>query len=237
MLLEKIEVHTTLNPKIWSKDNKLLPGIKDRLLEIRDEFLEEVAIPLNIIDIELVGSNASYNYNNHSDFDMHLIVNFDDYNASQEIVQALYDLEKSKFNKNFDIKIKGIPVEIYVQDVNSSTKSNGIYSLYNDMWVKEPIPITHITEYDFSDDVKEFKQKVEDVLDIDEAQKMLDELYLMRKRSLDIEGEYGRGNQLFKELRNLELIQQLRDKIIDLKSKKLTLEQQIVEELNNYWFI
>ena len=34
--------------------------------------------------------------------------------------------------------MKGINVEVYVEDVKANTMSNGIYSLFKDEWIKKP---------------------------------------------------------------------------------------------------
>ena len=65
-LNESIEVHEELNPKIWNSDNTMKDDVYQKLLEISNEFIKYIEIPLNIVDIEVVGSNASYNYNENS---------------------------------------------------------------------------------------------------------------------------------------------------------------------------
>lgn len=61
-------VHDSLNPKIWDRENKLLPDVRNKLMEIVEEFKEYVNddIEMNIIDAHIVGSNASYNYTEYS---------------------------------------------------------------------------------------------------------------------------------------------------------------------------
>jgi hypothetical protein len=68
MVLQK-----TLNPKLF-KNNKLIDEVRTKIFSIVNEFKEFIEIPINILDIRIVGSNASYNYNEHSDLDIHLIV-------------------------------------------------------------------------------------------------------------------------------------------------------------------
>ena len=65
------------------------------LKEISDEFINYIEIPLNIVDIEIVGSNASYNYNNKSDIDLHIIVNFALSYIEPTILQELYNSKKN----------------------------------------------------------------------------------------------------------------------------------------------
>lgn len=81
------------------------------------------------------------------------MANFDLYPDASALLKAYYEAKKSQFNKNTDIKIKGVEIELYVQDVQTTTASNGIYSVCDDKWVKEPKPIKTITKYDTEHEV------------------------------------------------------------------------------------
>ena len=50
-----------------------------------------------------------------SDLDIHIIVDKDTLDCDPELYTLLYGAYRSLFNKNYDITIKGIPVEIYVE--------------------------------------------------------------------------------------------------------------------------
>ena len=126
-----------LNPKLW-EDKKLKRDVREAIIDIVSEFMDNLIIPVEILDVRVVGSNASYNYTEHSDLDVHIISNLELVGSPTEIVQALYNSERSNFNRTHNIKIKGIDVELYVEDVNSSVNSNGIYSVIDDIWIKEP---------------------------------------------------------------------------------------------------
>ena len=52
----------------------------------------------------------------------------------------------------------------------------------------------------------------------------INSLYLVRQNSLETEGEYGPGNQLFKEIRNLGLLDKLKAAYKQSRSKELSLE-------------
>ena len=54
---------------------------------------------------------------------------------------------------------------------------------------------------------------------------MIDMLYLIRKNSIAADGEYGKGNQLFKEIRSVGLLKKLKDAYSDAVSKELSLEK------------
>ena len=231
VLVEAFEVHKELNPKIWDSNNNLLPDVRDKILEIVEEFKANVkdmtGMDINPVDVHLLGSNASYNYTDHSDLDVHLVVNFEMIDTNEDLVQALFNLQKADFNNAYDISIHGVDVELYVEDIKASTISNGIYSVTNDSWIKEPEMLTDIPEVDIEDQIDDWKETINNALDsdnIDDIANIIDELYLIRKNSLVSEGEYGEGNQLFKEIRNLGLLDDLKSKYMELKSKELSLE-------------
>jgi hypothetical protein len=145
----------------------------------------------------------------------------------------LYNALKAKFNAEYDISIRGIDVEIYVEDINSTTMSNGIYSLYTDKWIKFPAKLTNIPVIDIDDQVNAISQKINRVIhsgNSDDIEKLINDLYIIRKNSLDTEGEYGMGNQLFKEIRNNGLLDDLKDAYKSVRSKELTLEHLTLNE-------
>ena len=71
-------------------------------------------------------------------------------------------------------------------------------------------------------------QSVLDDGDSDDIKDCIDMLYLMRKDSIAIDGEYGVGNLLFKEIRNRGLLNALKDKYNEMISDELTLEHYIL---------
>ena len=96
------EFHDILNPKIWSSDNQLLEDVRDKLIEIVNEFVDFVDFDIRVIDAHIVGSNAAYNYTQYSDLDLHLIVNYDSFDASNQIVELLMWSQKKLFNDTYD---------------------------------------------------------------------------------------------------------------------------------------
>jgi hypothetical protein len=56
-----------------------------------------------------------------------------------------------------------------------------------------------------------------------DVENMIDKLYLIRKNGLSTDGEYGVGNQTFKELRNEGYIDELKDKVLELRSDELSI--------------
>jgi hypothetical protein len=227
ILRENFEIHNTLNKKLFDDNNKLKPEIKDKLIEIADNFvsfIKDEEVPLKVYDYWLVGSNASYNYNKDSDIDVHIIVDMDSDKIVPGLLQLLYNYMKSSFNKNYDIKVKGQDVELYVEDINTSAITNGIYSLQQDKWIKVPKKLTPIlTNIEDSPLYKELVKEYNSLKD-DDVNNFIDNLYLMRKESLAKDGEFGEGNLIFKEFRNKGYIDELNDRQNKIKSKELSLE-------------
>ena len=219
-----------LNPKLW-EDKKLKRDVREAIIDIVSEFMDNLIIPVEILDVRVVGSNASYNYTEHSDLDVHIISNLELVGSPTEIVQALYNSERSNFNRTHNIKIKGIDVELYVEGVNSSVTSNGIYSVIDDIWIKEPQMVKERSVKIDKKELRDLVNSVKSVLaegDSNDIKDCINMLYLMRKDSIAIDGEYGIGNLLFKEIRNRGLLSALKDKYNEMISDELTLEHYLV---------
>lgn len=231
---EAYELHDTLNPKLYDLDTEQLkPEVLQKLQGIVEEFLKSIdPLTLSIVDIQLVGSNACYNYNDKSDIDLHLIVNFNLNYIDNEILQSIYNDKKNKFNEKYDFEIYGIPVEVYIEDIEAGNATNGIYSVLRNEWVKKPTPI-HYDIPDYSKELNEWKSKINKVLQSDDTKLIEDtinEIYMMRKNGLATDGEMAIGNLVFKELRNLGLLDGLRNKYRELISNKLSLEENLINE-------
>ena len=222
-----IEVHDELNPRVWDGDD-LRPAVREGIMRVVDEFQSYIDYELPIVDIVIVGSNANYNYTSASDLDVHLILNFDNIDDNKELVGMLCQGWKSSFNNAYDISIGGQNVELYCEDMQTSTNSNGIYSVLQGRWLKYPdrnnVPTDPI---DIDDYLAPVRVDVEDALnsnDYDEVTKMIDWLYYQRKLSLQTGGEFSVGNLAFKAIRNEGLLDALRAKKHELRSKELTVE-------------
>lgn len=215
-----------LNPKIWD-GFELKEDVRNKLLEIVDEFINFVSVPLNVVDVQIVGSNASYNYTDTSDLDVHIIANFEDEDPKEKVLLSLlYNEERNKFNDKYDIKIHGVEVELYVEDIRSLAVSNGVYSLLRNEWIKKPEKIEK-KEYDVSNELSVWRSKIDSAIEkgsSEDVRKLLNTLYLIRRSSLSVDGEYGKGNYLFKSIRSDGLLDKLKDASLSLRSKELSLE-------------
>lgn len=230
-----------LNPKFFD-NNQLKSNIRNAILNIVDEFKNEVTddkFDFNILDILLVGSNASYNYTDQSDLDIHLVVDLSDIcHDCPDILQRLFDDERRIFNNNYDISLKGVDVEIYVEDIHSATISNGIYSVLFDKWIKFPSTLTDVPSMDTVDIISaynDYESKINQAISTnnpDIIKSMIDSIYVMRKYSLSDNGEFSTGNYLFKKIRNSGLLDKLKDAYYNAKSNELSVEELIIDGLH-----
>lgn len=224
-LQEAIEVHDILNPKLWDENNNLRPEVYDKMVDIYEEFIRFIDIPLNIVDVEIVGSNASYNYNENSDIDLHVIVNSEVNYVDKEILRLFYNSKKGSFNDNYDLSIEGIPVELYIEDVKDGNATNGRFSILKNEWVMFPKPITYEIP-DITDTLNTWLENASNLIAGTDEQGILDfinEIYMMRKLGLAEDGEASVGNLVFKELRNMNILGDLKDRYYELKSADLSL--------------
>ena len=231
-----IQYHDTLNPKLW-ENKSLKPDVKAKLLEIYQAFiskLQENEIPIDVIDVLLLGSNAAYNYTDDSDIDLHVITDFSDLPLNDTLTQVFYNNEKSKFNDDYDITIKGLPVEVYIEDVNAGNMTEGVYSLLQDKWIKFP-QYNPPKEVEYSKLLDLYKTKISTALNSNSSKQikeMINEIKMLRKVALMDGGIYSKGNLVFKELRNDGSIDNLYTKMNELVSQELSLEQLIRNEVN-----
>jgi len=161
---EAIEKHKTLNPKLW-EDNKLLPEVKEGIEKIVNQFVNELKdndVELKVLDVVLVGSNASYNYTKDSDLDVHIIADTSIIPCEFGLLPIIYNMARSQFNSKYDVTIHDVPIEIYVEDMNTSANSNGIYSLKNG-WIKKPT-VVDIPEVDISDKYPKWEKRAQKLI-------------------------------------------------------------------------
>ena len=208
----------TLNPAIWSEDGELKPEVSDKLKEIAEEFVEFLEVPeLQVEDVIVTGSNASFNWTEQSDIDLHVIVNMDNVrSACEDLADDYFQDKKTLWNEHHNITIYDQPVELYVEDVKNENISSGKYSLMDDEWVKEPT--YNPPEYDDADvlaKTDQLKYEIEKVItskaDKEAVEKLKEKIRNYRKAGLQSKGEWSVENLAFKELRNTGYLEKLRN--------------------------
>jgi len=222
-----------LNPKLWN-DFNLDNEVRTQLLTIAQDFYENIDFSADVVDIVLAGSLCNYNWSEkYSDYDLHIIINFDDVDENYDLVEKACDYAKKVWNSQHDIKIKSYEVEIAIQDNDDLDEAikggrmGGVFSLLNDKWIKRP------ERADFEPDEKLISEKAKTIMmQVDDIEEESDEdkyeafeskiskvwkkIKDYRQSGLDSEsGEYSIGNLVFKLLRRNGYI----GKIMELKRK------------------
>ena len=220
-----ITVNKRLNHKIWI-DGELKPEVTAKLKEIALAFEEFIGIELEVVDYTITGSNANYTWNEYSDLDLHLIIP----GVPTDEQKELFNAKKALWGEQHDIRIKGLPVECYVQGQDEPHHSTGVYSIADDQWLVEPKKTK--PEVDDAAVTAKKDSLVHDVQtamlsnDLDNIRKVKDKITKMRKAGLERAGEWSTENLVFKLLRNLGIIDQIAEKIRELEDQELSLEQQ-----------
>lgn len=231
LIVEKLETHDTLNPKIWNSDMTLRSDVEQKLYNIIDEFVENSHFLTtdDIITANIVGSNASYNYTEFSDLDLHIVVNLSDLSEDEKFAGYTGDCERIMFNRRYEIEMNGVDVELYVEDIRTAPVSNGIYDLFKGEWIRKPIKLVfpEVNNNLYKSVYNAHKDNAVKLLSSAKSAKeinnFVNDLYLTRRNSLAEDGEVGIGNQVFKDLRNEGLLDQLKDKYYELRSAELSL--------------
>ena len=228
---DTLKFHDTLNPKLWNGMD-LKPEVASKLDEIVGLFKEYLDIPEDaIVDVQITGSSANYNYTPYSDLDVHLIVDYDKVHEDCPLVNGYLWSMKNNFNREHDITIYDVPVELYAENANEGAVSNGIYSLKSNDWIKQPEKIEPLKD---DKAVKAKYNEIQDTVDKTEdsevARELLSKIYAMRKSGLAEGGELSTENLAFKMLRNSQAIDKLRDIIKANIDKNLSLESEDTDE-------
>ena len=214
--------HQELNPALWD-DHQLRLEVRHRLLKIAKHFAEFLKVPdLRLKDITISGSNAGYNYSEFSDIDLHLVADVDGR-------EELYSAKKNQYNFTYDIKLNGVPVELYVQDSKQLHHSAGIYSVLRNRWISEPSAAAPtVNPRDIKAKARNYAGQINQALrsnNLSKCQETMEELYRLRKAGLEAGGENSVENLAFKLLRARGQIDKLRKYIVKLESDKLSLSK------------
>ncbi|MBO4622493.1 MAG: nucleotidyltransferase domain-containing protein [Bacilli bacterium] len=218
--------HSELNQELF-EGTHLRPEVREALLRIAGKFQNTLGLGIDPVDVYLTGSSANFNYNEMSDIDLHLVYDFEQIGINAEILVKYFIAKKQVFNNDYDITIKGMPVEVGVENINEPIVSSAIYSIVKDQWMLQPKDAEHLLPKPDMKQYYELVQRIEDAIESRDSKKigaLWDELYDIRKQSLATDGEYGPGNGLFKKLRNLGYLDRLKHAYYSSASDELSLE-------------
>lgn len=224
---QKLKVQNTLDPRLWDEDQQLRPEVKSKLTTIAEDFYQYCEIEFPVLDVVITGSMANYNWTEQSDLDLHLITDYRQIKCDQEL-DELFDTKRRLYELEHEITIRGIPVTLYVEDVNQPGVSQGLYSIWDDQWIKEPTKVNFtIDQKQFTHDLKMWLVLIKLVERLKDSTTVNHTLKLIRHyRKLALkqpQGEFSTANWVYKQLRNQGDLGRLQDLANDLKGKELSL--------------
>lgn len=228
--LDKIsmENHDTVNPKLFDVYNdSLLEDVQIAMMKIAKDFYDKLEFTPELSDIYFTGSNANYNYTDDSDVDIHLVFDFEKVGINAELLTEYFKLKKKIYNTEHNIKIKGYPVEVGVENINTPLVTSGIYSLKQNKWIKKPSKETFASNGANLGDYEQAVHYIENAINTKDPKQMLrlwKEITKNRRESLANYGETAPYNIIFKKLRAEGYLQRLRDAYYNYASKDLSLE-------------
>jgi hypothetical protein len=221
-----IEHNTVLNPKIWDHDTLKGP-IKGSLLGTVQDFVKFLDVPLTVVDVVITGGNANYTYTNKSDIDLHIIADLSNVPCDREIHELL-DTKRLLYKRKYDITAYGIPVEVYVEDLNhTDLVSAGCYSILKDQWIRKPQKGIQYDEKSVKDMVKTWKTVLKGAISTGSLQACRKAVQLLKSyRSQGLKtakGEYSVPNLVYKSLRNDLTLEGILTFIEQLHGRELSL--------------
>jgi peptidoglycan hydrolase-like protein with peptidoglycan-binding domain/predicted nucleotidyltransferase len=248
-IIKSFHLQENLNSKIWKNtggEPKMDSKVREKLLEIANEFIEYLKVDIIVSDVIMTGSLANFNWSEYSDIDLHVIADFTQFPKEDlPLYEELFKLKKTLFNEKHNIKIYGYEVELYVQNEEESHFSSGVYSVLTDEWLTKPKKedVTIDTEL-VKSKVKEWMNKIDTVIQnvenepLDRAKilidKLKDKIKKYRTSGLQKGGEYSDENLVFKSLRRNGYIEKLFDFEIKHVDKELSLKEGLFDSfLNN----
>lgn len=212
-VLDSFRIKDTLNPEIWP-DGNINPKVQKNLIKIANGFIKDINLPkgIKIKDIIFTGSLANYNWSKFSDIDLHVVLDFDQFDADPEIIQNYFNSQKTLWNQEHDITVFDYPVELYVQDTHAKLVATAVYSVLRNEWIKKPKREEFkLDKTAIKDKAQSFISQLKDIRDeykdkqyqsvIDKVTRVKDKIKQMRKAGLENGGEFSLENLAFKVLR------------------------------------
>ncbi len=230
--VQPVNLHNKLNPSLWD-GTELKSQVRLKLLEIAHEFIKYLKLDsLPLKDIVITGSNTALTYTEHSDLDLHIIVDKDEISAPRDIVDQMFDAKRRLWNNTYSVTIKGIPVELYVEHSEEHVEGTA-YSIMTDQWLnrelkKPPKLDTAAVKAKYQGMVSKIKRVLDRTQRVEDLKELMDQLKRYRKAGLDRYGEFSTENLVFKSLRNAGWIEAIAKKRQQLTDIELSLDEKMI---------
>jgi predicted nucleotidyltransferase len=229
-----IKMNDTLSPLIWDENEKLKPEVRKILLKNAKRFIEFSDVEnLKFNDIILTGSMANFNYNDDSDLDVHIVMDFNQISENKDFVGDFLKLKKQLWSEQLPIQVKGHDVELYFQDSEEPHHSSGTYSLVKNDWIRKPIKKiinvdtadVQLKSADLMNAIDNLENNMNSESFVKKHEQLKNKIKKYRQSGLDNSGEYSTENLVFKILRNSGYLQ----KMVEMKNQYLTNELSLNE--------
>ena len=215
------------------------PKVREGLLKIAEEFIDYLGDDIFVDDVVLTGSLSNFNWSEYSDFDLHILIDLQQFEKDGPLYKELFDLKKFIFNERHDIKIYGYDVELYAQDTEEVHTSSGVYSVMNDEWIDVPKKLKfEVDKKVLENKIKCWTDKIDKATetasiddDVDVLENLRKKIKEYRKSGLEKEGELSYENLVFKFLRRSGYIQKLFDSTQKAVDKQLSIERKLEESI------
>ena len=225
---DAVKFNDHLNPRLWDDREHLRPEVRERLLEIAEDFKTFLGLrDLDIKDITVSGSNAAYTYTPNSDIDLHIVADV----PEDEVYRELFDAKKGQYNDQHNITIGGNDVELYVETAGKPPISQGMYSVLNNNWIQVPRRVkANVDDVSTRNKFESVGRSIERAVrsgDLKRMDRLAKKIKRMRQTGLENHGEFGPENLAFKMLRSQGKIKELydarnaaKDQLLSLKERK-----------------
>jgi hypothetical protein len=234
-IIREYETQSTLNPKLWT-DNRLNKGLREKFIRIAEHFYDFLEINASVLDILIIGSNANYNWTEHSDIDLHVVIDYQAVNENLHLVKNYMMAKKSIWNTNYPLTYKGMAIELYAQDWNERLHSSvGQYSLMKGCWIKKPSSDVISIDDDVIDQkAQPIEYQIDSLKESDpklrvKIENILLRLRTLRQTGLEAEGEYSVENLAYKKLRNSGRLDRLKELLRKSTMTSLAIETSLNE--------
>jgi len=201
------------------------PEVRNKLLALARDFWESLKLEVQVVDIQLTGSLANFNWTPASDLDVHVIIDFAQVDKNVDLVRKALDGQRFVWNQRHPVVIHGFDVECYVQHKDEQHVSSGLFSILKNKWLVTPTwNPPQIDEKDVNEKIRVIRSEFKEIkgringASGEEAKALFDYLERFKKKiladrkdGLAKDGEFSVENLVFKQLRRDGIIEDIID--------------------------
>lgn len=223
--MNSVRPKSGLSPKVWDGD-KLRPEIANALAKVAKKFMEELELDLKVEDVILTGSYAGRTWGEGSDLDLHIVADLSS-SEDPDAVQRATKLAKFKWEEEHDVTIRGIPVEVYVEDVDENPPEvTGRWSIPRNRWILEPPEKSDkFDESKIMKKIMDFREVIKRAREKKTERSLLSAMKRItktRKAGLERSGELSSENLAYRVLRRTGELQDAWDEVHDIIDRNLS---------------